>query len=161
MKFTRRLNPDADPQLLQLTWQLRRAARLVYQRSEDSLGSAGLSFAQYRILMHLLYSEQTEERDGLHPSQISDRHGTSRNTISALLRSLESAGLVRREQDKEDRRRFLICLTEEGRRLVRRHAKRHIDGVNAIFANLSRGEIDSLAEILQRLSQPADVRERS
>lgn len=111
-----------------------------------------MSVAQYRILMTLLFSEQSEGRAALNPSEISRMRGTSRNTISALIRSLEQDGLVARELDPHDRRKFNIGLTDAGRDAVRRHADAHFALVEAVFAVLDEEEVAVFGRILTKLT---------
>ncbi len=152
MRFSQMLCPHTDPQVMELMGKLRTVSHAIYQRGESSLNEAGLSFAQYRVLLGLLFSEEIEGRDGLNPSEISERQGTNRNTISSLLRSLESADLVARALDPNDRRRFNICLTDAGRTLVREHATAHFATVGQIFSVLDADEMLMFGRILDKLN---------
>jgi DNA-binding MarR family transcriptional regulator len=46
--------------------------------------------------------------------------GIKHSTFTSLLDRLEKAGLVRREINRDDRRSFLIHLSDDGRRLTER-----------------------------------------
>lgn len=153
MAFVQMLSPQIDPHAVRLMDELRMVSHTLYQIGESSLAAAGLSYAQYRILMGLYFAEKMEGRSELNPSEISDRQGTSRNTISSLIRSLEDEGLVERHLDKTDRRKFNICLTAAGRQMVSDHASRHMDVVGTCFGTLTAEEQDVLSELLAKLSQ--------
>ena len=114
-------HPDIDPQTIRLMDELGFVSRSLYHMGEQSVDEAGLSFAQYRVLMHLFFADQMGDRGELNPSEISERQGVSRNTMSTFIRSLEEAGLIERRLDPNDRRRFNIRLTENGRFLVSQH----------------------------------------
>lgn len=153
--FAVALYSAGDPQAVRLMDELRKVAHQLYRLSEASLETADLSYAQYRVLMHLLFNEWLGNAEGLNPSEISTHQGTSRNTISALIRSLEDAGLIARELDQDDRRRFYIRLTEAGRQKAREHANRHMQLVSDIFAVLSPDEMNTLSSLLQKLNECA------
>lgn len=153
VNFIQSLNPDIDPRAIRLMDEMRRVSHNLYQIGESSLAASGLSYAQYRILMGLFFCERIEGRDELNPSEISERQGTSRNTISALIRNLEEEGLIERHLDKEDRRRFNIRLTEAGRALVSEHASRHMCIVASCFSTLTGDEQEALIQILNKLSE--------
>ena len=114
LRFSQELSPETNPEVIRLMGQLRMVSHSLYVSSEQNLSESGLSYAQYRILVSLLYNEMIEGNPTLNPSEISHMQGTSRNTVSALIRSLEEAALIVRELDADDRRKFNIRLTDAG-----------------------------------------------
>jgi DNA-binding MarR family transcriptional regulator len=155
--FIQSLSPDIDPQTIRLMDELRAASRAIYQLGESSVDESGRSFAQYRILMHLFFAEQMGDRSDLNPSEISERHGVSRNTVSALIRTLEEDGLVARSLDPDDRRKFNITLTENGRSLVTDHARQHFQTISQCFGTLSSEEQETLRQLLNKLNTQAQL----
>ncbi|MFW6070493.1 MAG: MarR family winged helix-turn-helix transcriptional regulator [bacterium] len=155
--FVRTLNPDVDPRAIRLMDQMRRVAHVLYQIGELSVGATGLSYARMRLLMGLLFAEEIEGKlSGLNPSEISERQGTSRNTISSLIRDLEDETLVQRALDPQDRRRFNIQLTPAGRRLVRNHVSNHLQIMATCFAVLDGEEQQILGDLLAQLGHKAE-----
>lgn len=57
VNFVRTLNPHIDPQALRLMDEFNAVSRAIYHPNEQSVDAAGLSFAQYRVLMHLIFAE--------------------------------------------------------------------------------------------------------
>jgi DNA-binding MarR family transcriptional regulator len=162
LKFLQDVHPDIDPRAVRLMDEMRLVAHTLYQVGEQSLVNTGLSYAQYRILIGLLFYEWAGNGSGLNPSEISAYQGTSRNTISALLRSLEDEGLVERNLDRHDRRRFNIRLTALGRRKVQDHASHHMHIVDQIFSILDEEEQQALSKLLLILNQRAqDIKEHT
>lgn len=149
--FIQYLSPDSNPALIRLMAQLRLLAHALSLTSEESLRDSGLSPAQYRLLMGLLFYEHVEGRPALNPSEISRMQGTSRNTISALIRALEDDGYVRRTLDPQDRRKFNIELTDGGRAVVHNHAPRHFSTLEAAFAGLSAADADQLSALFDKI----------
>jgi MarR family transcriptional regulator for hemolysin len=150
-RFLRSLNPEIDPRSMSLIDEMRFVSRAIYHVAEQSLDEAELSFAQYKVLMHLFFAEQMGDRQVLNPSEISSRHGVSRNTISSLIRSLEDKGLLERRLDPNDRRRFDISLTEEGRSLVIENARHHLTIVGSCFSVLTLDEQETLSQLLRKV----------
>jgi DNA-binding MarR family transcriptional regulator len=129
----------------------------MYRLGEASLDEAGFSYAQYRVLMSLLFDEWLGNPDGMNPSAISAQQGTGRNTVSALIRGLEEDGLIERRLDKTDRRRFNIALTDVGRQRIREHASRHMAFVSHLFAAFSAEEMATLSALLEKLNDCAQA----
>lgn len=150
------LNPDLDPRSLRLMEEMRLVSHALLKIGEVSLANAGLSYAQYRILMSLYIAEEIDGREDLNPSEISAQQGTTRNTISGLIRSLEEAALIERHLDPQDRRKFNISLTETGRRNVRENARQHMSAVAKTFSSLSDEEQATLSQLLIKLGRGLD-----
>jgi DNA-binding MarR family transcriptional regulator len=149
--FIQKSHPDIDPRAARLLDDFRVVAHQVHQLSETNLDSSGLSYAQYRVLMNLRFCEWEGKCDGLNPSEISATQGTSRNTISSLIRSLEENGYIERQLDHEDRRRFNIHLSDAGREKAREHEHNHFKLIADLFSVLTPEEIDTLSTLLQKL----------
>lgn len=155
--FFKALHPDIDPQASRLMDDFRLVAHQIYRLSETNLDYSGLSYAQYQILTNLRFCEWSGMCDGLNPSEISASQGTSRNTISALIRSLEEEGLVERSLDNQDRRRFNIHLTEAGRQKVAYLAEQHTRLIADLFSVLTPIDIETLSTLLHKLSRRVSV----
>ncbi len=153
MQYMHSFYPELNPQTIRLMEELGFVSRSIYHMGGQSVEEAGLSFAQYRVLMHLYFAEQMGERAELNPSEISERQGVSRNTMSAFIRNLEAEGLVERRLDPHDRRRFNISLTENGRVLVRQHTHDHLEMIDYCFRTLSPDEQAMLLNLLQKLGE--------
>jgi DNA-binding MarR family transcriptional regulator len=102
-----------------------------------------------------MISEDYEGKVGLNPSEISERQGTGRNTISALIRDLEGDGLIERTLDLQDRRKFNIRLTPAGKEKVGQHSKNHLETIANCFDILDHDEKIYLAKLIARLRQSA------
>jgi len=151
IRFMRSLSPDIDPRAVSLLDEVGFVSRAIYHLGEQSLDDTGLSSAQYRVLLHLFFAEQMSERGELNPSEISHRQGVSRNSMSALIRNLENEGLVERRLDPNDRRRFDISLTSEGRALVTDYARQHLATIAGCFDVLTPAEQDALSQLLRKV----------
>lgn len=154
-ELIQRLSPDTDPRAIRLMEQMRLVWHTLYLIGENSLSESGLSYAQYRLLLTLFYAEELDGRSELNPSEISDMQGTSRNTISGLIRNLEEEAIVERHLDKKDRRKFNICLTDKGRGLVIKHNRQHTNNISNSFRILTPEEQEQLEHLLTKVGSCA------
>ena len=150
--FLHQLYPQSDPTLVELMQKLRVVSHALYQQLEGQSAEINLSFAQYRILLHLHFCETMQNRPSLNPSEISQRHGVNRNTASSLIRSLEKAAYIVRQLDAKDRRKFNIGLTDAGRELVREHFRCHAQKMGTFFTVLNDHEREAFGLILDKLA---------
>ena len=72
-------------------------------------------------------------------------------TVSILLRQMEAAGLVARQQDPTDRRIMQVTLTEAGERFDRERLLRITENENRAVAGFSKEEEETLCELLMRV----------
>ena len=85
-------------------------------------------------------------------SELGERVELSRTRVSRVVEELEHVGLVRREQDDEDRRSWFAVLTDEGRRRFRRAAPHYVHGIEKHFGqHLADAEASTMRDALQRV----------
>ncbi len=153
LEFIRKVSPDSDPTSVMLFGQVLRANQQLTQAAERHLGTAGLSWAKFRMLMNLQRGESHGAAPGMHPSKLSDMQGISRNTASALIASLEEDGFVSRELYDTDRRKFVIRLTPEGRKVLRTKLDAQFKFVTRCFSGYSAAERETFLNLLLRLNK--------
>ncbi len=148
--LTARRAGGADPDTTALVVALLRAVGrhrgLFEQRAHDQHGRHLRAFS---VLYMVWLYDQLKARD------LARLLGMSRQTTSAALGSLETAGLVCRERDEGgDRRLIAVRLTEDGRRTVEQEfrAQHHLDA--RWVSVLSPAERRSLRNLLERLATP-------
>lgn len=118
--MARKGTDTADQAFMQLTEQgctslrLQSAARLSTQLYAQYLGGTGLTGPQFGTLAFLFRD------DGHSVGMLATLLDTDQTTLTRNLRLLEQRGLVKQEVATADRRRRIIRLTPEGRRLFRR-----------------------------------------
>ena len=103
--------------------------------------------------MNLHRGEQHGVTAGMQPSELSDAQGVSRNTVSALIASLEKDGLLSRELHGTDHRRFVIRLTSEGRKLLKTKMASQFRFVTECFSNFTAAERQTFLNFLMRLNR--------
>ncbi len=112
----------------------------------------GLSGPRWRVLLHLYMAEEMG-KPGISPTELAQARNVSKNTISVLLRSLEEQGLVARAIAPQDRRSFIIQLTDKGRELVQMRSPQHLAFLNELVSGLTPEERDALTGLLRKLYQ--------
>jgi DNA-binding MarR family transcriptional regulator len=103
--------PELDPRALEAFLVLLRVASDVLDGLEAFLARHGTSQGKFTILMLL----NRDPEVGVSPSELADRSGVTRATITGLLDGLSREKLVVREDDAGDRRKAVVRLTRRGR----------------------------------------------
>ena len=97
------------------------SANLAYGRAyKPILDPLGLTYTQYIALVALW------EEDNQTVSQLGERMFLESNTLTPILKKLESLGNLRRRRDSADERVVRVSLTEEGRKLRERASQRNL-----------------------------------
>ncbi|MEQ8485625.1 MAG: MarR family transcriptional regulator [Pseudomonadales bacterium] len=105
----------------------------------------GISIGQWRFLRELW------REDGITQRELSTRLDMREPSTVAAVRSLENAGLVRRQRDKHDRRKIRVHLTAKAKRL-RSPLLRHVSDVNAIAtAGIPARDLDTARRVMLSL----------
>jgi DNA-binding MarR family transcriptional regulator len=95
----------------QLCFPVYAASRLITREYQPFLDKLGITYPQYLVLMILW------EDDGVAVNDIAKKLILNTNTITPLLKRMEQQGLVKRKRSREDERKVMIHLTENGRKL--------------------------------------------
>lgn len=86
--------------------------------------------------------------------------GIKQSTFTSMLDRLETAGLVHREMNPEDRRSFLIHITDEGRELAERLNGRLEALEREIRAHVSARDVDGFHAVMRAIEEITRVRLR-
>lgn len=107
--------PDASRSATECAMNLVKTGDLVVSRVADILRPYGLSPAAGLVLSML-----ADNKEPLTPGDIRDRLLVKGSTVTGLIDNLAKAGMVRRTQHTEDRRRSLVSITSAGRKVADR-----------------------------------------
>jgi DNA-binding MarR family transcriptional regulator len=122
------------------------AAHRLRQEANERLSTCGLTLARFKVLQLL-------EKDSLRMREVSDALGVVPRTLTDTVDGLEAEGLVKREEDPEDRRATRLRLTAPGlSRVTEAHALLGA-GHRARTARLSADERAQLLHLLAHLSE--------
>jgi len=133
--------PVREPLGLQMT----RVSRIVSRAFDDALAEAGGSLPVWLVLISLKSGQLASQRE------LADAIGIQGATLTHHLDAMESAGLVTRRRDPENRRLHLVELTPAGDALFARMRDAAMAFDERLRAGLSRPEVAQLEELLARL----------
>lgn len=98
----------------------------------------GLTYPQYLVLL-TLWAE-----DGQPVGQIARALQLESNTLTPLLKRIETQGLVRRSRSEQDERQVIVSLTERGRALEAE--LQHVPGCIADVTGMNQPELIALKD---------------
>jgi DNA-binding MarR family transcriptional regulator len=150
-------SPKAAPRLPEeliasSTFLIKRLGFAAKDRSMEAYESTGLHPYHYAIL--LVLDEESRENQG----SIADALGYDRGQLVGLLDELEEHGLVERRRDRQDRRRHLVSLTPDGKRMLRRLRALARKIEDEFLAPLDDEERTTLHKLLLRLAEKHEPR---
>jgi DNA-binding MarR family transcriptional regulator len=116
-----------------------------------SVEQHGLSDGRFRVMLVLLQAGE----DTLTPSDIAERAGVTRATVTGLLDGLERTGLILRQSHRSDRRRILVTLTTAGMERMCAAVPNYFSGVQKVMSCLQPAERDALFLLMDKLRQAA------
>ena len=93
---------------LPLGLSLARAARVVSRAFDEALGDAGGSLPMWLVLLNLKIGRAANQR------RLAEAVGVTEATLTHHLNAMETAGLVTRRRDPDNRRIHVVELTDAG-----------------------------------------------
>lgn len=103
------------------------------------------------VQSHILYEIEHQSLPSM--QQVADTLGTDITTFSRQVQSLVKRGLVKKTPDAEDRRIYLLSLTEEGQRVAANINEQMNDYLNQVFAGMSETEKEMVIQSIQLLNE--------
>jgi len=126
---------------------LLRARETVMEPVRAMLAQSGISEQKWRVL------RVVEESGPLEQTAIADMACLLLPSLTRIIRSLETDGLLQRAPNTADRRKSMVTITARGRALIREHAPQS----NAIFARIEAQfgprNLETLLDLLDELQK--------
>jgi DNA-binding MarR family transcriptional regulator len=118
------------------------------------LGPAGrgLSAVEVNVLRTVVTSGP------LRVSELAERQGVDKSTMTPQVRKLEDRGLVERQPDPQDRRGVLVRATPRGRRLRSRMDAAGAAVLDSLLRDWPAAERAVLTDLLERFARELDER---
>src|SRR5919202_2360910 len=126
---------------------LAQVAKVVNRAFVDALAGAGGSLPVWLVLIALKSQQAANQR------QLADAVGIQGPTLTHHLNTMESAGLLTRRRDPENRRMHLVELTAAGDQLFRRLRDAAISFDRRLRSGLSESDTAQLEQLLNRLRE--------
>lgn len=115
------------------------------QRTELMQSIRELSSGELAVLSYLCF-----QHDGATAGELSAAFSVGSSRITAVLHSLEKKGLARRESDRADGRRVLVCLSPEGRALAEARRREAFLHTQRFLEKLEEADAAALLRILEK-----------
>ena len=125
---------------------LDRVARQLSREFDEALVEAGGSRPIWLVLLALTIDQEANQR------QLADFVGIRGATLTHHLNAMESAGLVVRSRDPENRRSHLVRHTPSGEEMFLRLREAATAFDKRLRRGLSAKDVDTLRTLLNRLS---------
>lgn len=137
-----------------LITQIKQVQGRVFQRLLADCGVEEFNGPQGRIL-YVLWQE-----DGVPIAALVQKTGLAKNTLTAMLARMESAGLIVRSTAPEDRRQVLVTLTDKARSLEGKYEEVSQEMNQLFYQGLSQSDADLLDGLLDRVLENLEACER-
>jgi DNA-binding MarR family transcriptional regulator len=134
------------------TFLLKRLGYTAKEQSMTAYEQVGLHPYHHAVLIAL--GESSHETQG----SIADALGYDRGQLVGLLDELERRGLIERRRDPQDRRRHLVSLTADGKRMLTGLNTVARETENGFLDPLTEGERETLHKLLFKLAEKHEPR---
>jgi len=124
-------------------------ASCLKKRADAFLRAFGLTDVQFNALM--LLAHQSGVEGGLSQARLSDMMLVNRANITSLVDRMEKAGLVVRTDATGDRRKNIVKLTEQARKLLEQVEPLYATKVRQIMAVFTESQQKALITMLERI----------
>ncbi len=142
-RVVREIHPAAVVTML----ELRQAGEEIQKKIMDVLQKEHhLSEGKFCALVVL-----HQHLSGLAPSQLAERVGVARASVTGMLRQMEQDGWISLDSDAKDGRGKIVCLTDSGREFIERVLPPHYLRVTHLMENLTEKEQFQLIHLIHKL----------
>lgn len=136
--------PDIDPDVERIVNRSGTVVRYFERAAVDTLDEVGLSHGELKVLLRLARGRRSH-------GDIARQLLVSTGTMTNRLDKLESAGLVVRHPDPNDRRGVLVELTSDGRARLDRYIAVQAKRERQLLVGLTTPEKQELNRLLRKL----------
>lgn len=140
--------PAVEPSRMMCCLMLMRTGSDILAQADKLFSRVGLSQGGFLTLVVLNRDPDTE----LTPSELSDKIGVTRATMTGLLDTLTKTGLIERIQHAGDRRKFVVRLTDAGRGRLDEFLPKYMRDIGRLVPELSDKEQEDLIRLLEKVS---------
>ena len=126
-----------------------RVASDVFAAQQKQLARFGLSDGKLSVLLQFLLAAPAP----LSPSQLAERVGVTRATITDLVAGLVRDGWLQRSVSPQDGRMALLHLTEAGNKRLEQVLPSHFQQLQNLMQALAEQEKQDLVHLLTKISQ--------
>jgi len=137
----------AEERALHAYIKLARASNNAMAYARGGLETSGLSYSQFAVLEALYHIGP------LHLGELARRILKSSGNITLVIDNLQKRGLVKRQQQGNDKRFFLATITPAGRKLIAKIFPNHVRQIVEIMGRLTLAEQEELGRLCRKLGK--------
>ena len=126
------------------------ADRRLRGRDQHRKVDGDLTIAQVRALFAL------DKRDAATAGEIAEAARLSPASVTGMLDELEREGIVTRVRSDADRRRVLVTLTDEGRKVLGKRRRRWLKRWEESMGDVPERDLEAAAEVMRRIGALLD-----
>jgi DNA-binding MarR family transcriptional regulator len=141
--------PEIDPRAVEAFLWLLRTATDTLSAFECFLQHFGMSQGKFTVLM--LLNRNPEQ--GVNPSELAERAGVTRATMTGLLEGLEREKLISRQGDRSDRRRAVVRMTPAARQFMDTLLPDYYTRIHELMTDLSEEDKRHLTHLLNKIGK--------
>ena len=146
--------PQLNPSACEAFMNLLRVGDEVLRVGNELFAKHNISQGRFLVLM--LLSDCGSKAPVLHtPAELADKACCTRATMTGLIDTLERDGMVKREQNPEDRRMQHVTLTESGAAFLDSILPVHFERITDLMSLLSESECRLLVGLLSKVIERA------
>lgn len=142
--------PDLDVGPMEIIGRLSRLTSKLRGEMDRTWKAHGLNAASFDVLATL---RRSGKPDGLSPGALLDLTMVTSGTMTNRIDQLVKHGLVERVPNPEDKRGFLIRLTEAGFATIEKAVVDHVDTQHRLLRGLTSAEAKDLNRLLKTLDE--------
>ncbi len=125
-------------------WLLRRTSFRLKDELRKKIEEHGITWPQFHALFHI-------GQEGMPANELARELQCNASNMTGLVDRMSESGWVYREHSKEDRRVWLIKLTEEGKQLLAEVQPQHRRNIQERMCRLNEDELKALGDLLAKL----------
>lgn len=142
--------PELDVGPMEIIGRLSRLTAKLRAEMERTWKTHGLNAASFDVLATLRRSGKPH---GLSPGELLDLTMVTSGTMTNRIDQLVKQGLVERVPNPEDKRGFLIRLTESGFSAIEKAVGDHVETQHRLLRGVTLSEAEDLNRLLKRLDE--------
>ena len=139
--------PEANESFVTLFLDIQWTYREMQKQYDSLLERYGLTETKFIILM-FLYNEPSHQ---LLPSILSEKLGSTRATITKVIKGLERSQWIIKKSSSRDKRVVIIKLTTKGKALLERFLPNNYHAVSILLSTLDTAEQTELVRLLNKV----------
>ncbi len=128
-----------------IVWLISKSRYLLKRRLQVKLKDYDISLEQWAILSRVYRAE------GCNQKKIAEMSLKDRAAVTRILNILENKELIERKNSPQDRREFLIYLTEKGHDLYKKTSAMMSQNAQEIDSIFSESELEQFKDLLNKL----------